>query len=715
MEVQDNLQSFYNDLKGTGVIKNFPEDYNVFKSSLSNPVNARNFYNDLVKNGIVKNLPDSFEEFSSVLFGDNTNVPSKEGFWNSYTGDFIEKAGVGTAKFGASIYSALDHFNNVVLKPYEVSSKTNTDLSDSPALKQVLDEMGVPENERGLSDGKSWMKRQADNAYQYADTLNERSNRYNGKSFKELWKEGDYKGAVGDVFLQASESLAQSLAAMFGGTPGLILTGVSAGTNKYDELDKMPETKDLPEFQKIINAVSTGTFESLIEKLGSVPIGKWLKGLYSKFSKDVAEKTIKNGFENYLSKIYKKYGILIAPVGEGIEEASSQIAENATDYCTGVTNELNLLDGVPESFVYGAGGGAQFSTVALPMYARNRIKKAQARSQYRKAKEKVNEAFPGQDASEIAMGLLNMSPQAQTTALQNMVNDSRLSDNQKSILLDFAIKANVYQAYNSPEMQAKDRIAKIFENKINKKSGNIITAYDADNNPVYVLDQDGETCIVEYKDGTKKPILKKELLNVKEETLDNHLDGFVNRITSQEEIIPTEGVENVTENVIQNQIPQTGLGQMSYKGENVNIIENKVQDDGTILVENEGGEAMRVPAKDLEGLVEPEVPETTLQESSQSEENVQTEPTKEIPLTKAGKPDYNTMLETDPEMFASEWEKRSSPEKAKATLERQSENIGKRIEVLQVKVDKETDLNKIADIEDEIADFLHRKEIVDGV
>lgn len=232
---------------------------------------------------------------------------------------------------------------------------------------------------------------------------------------------------------------------------------------------------------------------------------------------------------------------------------------------------------------------------------------------------------------------------------------------------------------------------------------------------VYILNYDGEKITLSREDFEEEYKLEKEF--DKDEFLSILImnKDVENESTNLEDTEETEQTNIKSENREQDQIPQTGLGQMSYKGENVNIIENKIQDDGTILVENEEGEAMRVPAKDLEGIIEPDVPETTLQESPQSEENVQTEPTKEIPLTKAGKPDYNTMLETDPEMFASEWEKRSNPEKAKATLERQSENIGKRIEALQAKVDKETDLNKIADIEDEIADFLHRKEIVDGV
>lgn len=240
---------------------------------------------------------------------------------------------------------------------------------------------------------------------------------------------------------------------------------------------------------------------------------------------------------------------------------------------------------------------------------------------------------------------------------------------------------------------------------------------DADHK-VYVLNYGGKKITLSREDfeegcNLENEFEKDEFLSVliMNKDIENESANFEDTDEAEQTKLNPENPENRE----QAEVPQTGLGQLSYKGQPVSIVENEVQDDGTILVENEEGEAMRVPAKDLEGMMKPDVPEITSEESFQPEGNVQAESTKEIPLTKAGKPDYNAMLETDPEMFASEWEKRSTPEKAKATLERQSENIGKRIETLQGKVEKETDLNKIADIEDEIADLLHRKEIVDEV
>lgn len=85
------------------------------------------------------------------------------------------------------------------------------------------------------------------------------------------------------------------------------------------------------------------------------------------------------------------------------------------------------------------------------------------------------------------------------------------------------------------------------------------------------------------------------------------------------------------------------------------------------------------------------------------------------PLTKDGKIDYNTLLEQDPNLFAEAWEKRSDPDKARATLERQSGSIGKKIEGLQAKLERETDLNKVSDIEDEIKVLEGNKKRVDEV
>lgn len=68
--------------------------------------------------------------------------------------------------------------------------------------------------------------------------MHERSDRYKGKSFSDLWSEGDYQGAFGSAFLDAAESAATSAAIAATGGAGLVAAGLTTASDKYDELSQ---------------------------------------------------------------------------------------------------------------------------------------------------------------------------------------------------------------------------------------------------------------------------------------------------------------------------------------------------------------------------------------------------------------------------------------------------------------------------------------------
>lgn len=734
MEVQDKLRVVYDRLKSNPNISGLPEEYDKFKSAFLDKDKAKTIYERLKSEKSVAGLPDNFESFYSIVPSESiqnkietdtaksvenaqygSNAAEKKGFWDSYMGDLLEKAGAGASAFGASVYSALEHFNNTVLKPWELPSASdgNLDLSDKPELQGVLDKMGVPESERRLTDERSWMKSEADNAYQYTETLRNRSDRYKGKSFRDLWKEGDYSGVVGDVFLQASESLPQSLVAMFGGAAGLALSGVSAGTQKYDELDKMPETKDLPEYQKVINAISTGAFESLSELLGDIPIGNWIKGLYSKIGAREGEKVLKNGFQRFFDGLFKKYGILFAPVAEGTEEAVSQIAENATDYFTGVSEELNLLDGVPESFVYGAGGGAQFSLGAIPGVIKRKHERRKVNKDFDAAREAVKKTFPGEKADSFVDEIYSLPRVEQEKIITNLLNSQDLNDEQKNALVNLYSIMDLHNAYNNPEAITLEKVYGRFEKFRNKKSGDIITARDSEGNPLYVLDETEKGSLVLRNDGTKTFIPSSELKDIKSESVDEHVNAFMSnylnagRDLQSGETNPDMSMEGVNSEVA------GGNNDVSYNGNPVQVLESSVREDGTVLVEDANGETMRVPANELtdsnvaepsSGIVQPAGDSNmSPEENVVPAESIQPE----IPLTKEGLPDYDSM---PPEMFAEEFEKEFGAEETKAELEQMVTDVDARIEKLQKKAP--TNRNARAENKREILRLAKEKESV---
>lgn len=254
---------------------------------------------------------------------------------NTWAGDAIQKLNAGGADLGAGIFGVLDK----AAKGLE--SATGGLIPRGGAFKDISDRF------------------KADAEFSRA-----RSNRYNGKDFTDLWKEGNYMGAIGDIALQGVESLPMSIGAMaatMAGAPATGLAGIGSivASQKYDDLDQ--NNPNMGEFAKVSNAILTGTAESLSEMLGAGVSKAWMSTLFKTLGKEKAQEAIKRGIMGKMQEFYKKFGMFFEPVNEGIEEVSSTLAENITDKITGADPERDLTDGVLQSFVYGMGGGAYFT------------------------------------------------------------------------------------------------------------------------------------------------------------------------------------------------------------------------------------------------------------------------------------------------------------------------------------------------------------------
>lgn len=264
-----------------------------------------------------------------------TEYEKDSSLMNTWAGDAIQKLNAGGADLGAGIFGVLDKVSK------GLESATGGLISRGGAFKDISDRF------------------KADAEFSRA-----RSNRYNGKDFTDLWKEGNYMGAIGDIALQGVESLPMSIGAMaatMAGAPAAGLAGIGSivASQKYDDLDQ--NNPNMGEFAKVSNAILTGTAESLSEMLGAGVSKAWMSTLFKTLGKEKAQEAIKRGIMGKMQEFYKKFGMFFEPVNEGIEEVSSTLAENITDKITGADPERDLTDGVLQSFVYGMGGGAYFT------------------------------------------------------------------------------------------------------------------------------------------------------------------------------------------------------------------------------------------------------------------------------------------------------------------------------------------------------------------
>lgn len=276
----------------------------------------------------------------------------KNGFWDTYAGDVIEKIGSGAASLGASGFGILDK------------------------ATQGIENMGLGTRKGAFKDSSDWLK-------EIAENLRNKSNRYVNKNYRDLWNEGDYLGAVGDIALQGAESLPMSIGAMAAaaaGSPVAGLAGIGALTasDKYDQLDE--QNPNMGGFAKTSNAIITGLAEGGSEMLGGAATKAWMGTLYKTLGKEKAKEVVKKGFLRELEKHFKEFGIFYEPVAEGLEEVSSQFAENVTDKITGADPERKVSDGLGDSFIYGIGGGAYFSAAGAPAYVKQRISERRIKS-----------------------------------------------------------------------------------------------------------------------------------------------------------------------------------------------------------------------------------------------------------------------------------------------------------------------------------------------
>ena len=352
------------------------------------------------------------------------------GFWNTWIGDAIEKLNAGGAMIGKNLFGALDKATQGVEK---LGLGTR-----GGAFKNLSDYFkGVEETSRANSD------------------------RYNGKSYSDLWKEGDYAGAIGDIALQGAESLPMSIAAAastIAGAPIAGLAGIGALTanEKYDQLDA--EYPDMDEFAKVTNAILTGTAEGASEMLGAGVSKAWMKTLYKSLGKEKAEEAIKKGLMGQIQKHYKEFGMFYEPIEEGIEEVASQLAENITDKITGVDPDRDITDGLKDSFVYGMGGGAYFSAAGAPGFAKRQYEKLKTRKDLKNARENFRAVFADNEKIlGLESELENSTPEEKAVFL-TAVNESEQFSPEEKEAIGLLVDADVnYRSWRTPEAVEEEK------------------------------------------------------------------------------------------------------------------------------------------------------------------------------------------------------------------------------------------------------------------
>ena len=497
----------------------------------------------------------------------------------SYLGDFAERLGAGAAGMVGSAAG-------------------------------VLDKIAEPINKATGTEG-GFFKQIQEGANTLADKLRSRSDRYNGKQFMDLVKEGDYTGALGSGFLSATESLPQSLAIMATGGYGLAGAGLLSASDKYDQLKE--DYPEMPEYKKWVNSVLTGAAESLSEVVGAGTFGKAVKNVLAKGGRAEAARMIEKNFLDRLVKLEEKHWVAVPILSEGAEEAANAIAEYAIDNMTGVKRDDNVFETVVNAAVPGAMGGAQFTPVMGAAKAYNWKQKRSATNRYNAASDRISNLFNEQERAQFdeAVNRFGQDRDGRNieALIENVARIKGLSEADVKNLVDYtesSLDYNMYVDYVNDRIndEAKRRMNEV-DAEINKDMGaRVYVRVNGDENPVLVtggtlaidfespdhdIDKEKSSSVIYYRDSDGK---------IKQVSIDHvyDVDSYVDRGTLYSEIL-----EEARNQIIAEEEADIEFGEgdsVVLPDGTAGVIQSRME-DGSFIVVTENGKSAVFDASEL--------------------------------------------------------------------------------------------------------------------
>lgn len=449
--------------------------------------------------------------------------------------------------------------------------------------------------------------------YESADKMEKeyakRSDRYGGKDFIQLLKDGRYADALGEVFLSATKSAPTSLgimAASAAGSPaaGLALMGAGTASEKYDQLGE--ENPDMGSGAKMVNSLFTGLFEAGTEYLGAGAAGTAIRQLLKSAGREAAGDAIKKSLMQKSADFMKKHYIVGPIAEEAMEETVNALGEYITDKLTGVERDDNILETMLKSGVYGAAGGAQYSPIiAGARFAGDKMSKSDqgvdtppqfTKSRFTEAEEEGrNMTDPGdirtasKKMEETRLSLSGMAPGLAST-IESYVDDGASEAQVMSLLdgvnADARPLAEDFYADYLRISGLQDRIGEEIDNEVETYVANNITPYVTTNPdgqsivttatlsegnekiPVYVRSIEGDKAVIS-DNGQDRMVSAKRLSDIVEQDAGHMRRTYEDQLlaTSQSELDMTMHHNPKT------QLPKPGL--IIWNGDNAFILQGQ--------------------------------------------------------------------------------------------------------------------------------------------
>lgn len=498
---------------------------------------------------------------------------------------------------GESFMQGVGSLGKIVLSPVK---KAADYINESDIGKAINERLGLEGGQFG-----QW--------YESADKMEKeyakRSDRYGGKDFIQLLKDGRYADALGEVFLSATKSAPTSLgimAASAAGSPaaGLALMGAGTASEKYDQLGE--ENPDMGSGAKMVNSLFTGLFEAGTEYLGAGAAGTAIRQLLKSAGREAAGDAIKKSLMQKSADFMKKHYIVGPIAEEAMEETVNALGEYITDKLTGVERDDNILETMLKSGVYGAAGGAQYSPIiAGARFAGDKMSKSDqgvdtppqfTKSRFAEAEEEGrNMTDPGdirtasKKMEETRLSLSGMVPGLAST-IESYVDDGASEAQVMSLLdgvnADARPLAEDFYADYLRISGLQDRIGEEIDNEVETYVANNITPYVTTNpngqsivttatlsegneeRPVYVRSIEGDKAVIS-DNGQDRMVSVKRLSDIVEQ------DAGHMRRTYEDQLLATRQSElDMTMNHNpKTQLPKPGL--IVWNGDNAFILQGQ--------------------------------------------------------------------------------------------------------------------------------------------
>lgn len=408
---------------------------------------------------------------------------------DNFFGDFGERLAAGAGRLVGSSTNLLKKITTPVESAVDWANEHTKGAAGAAAqsLAGTIPGLGMIAH---IPDKNAGLERLSKNAEAFAEDMHERSDRYKGKSFSDLWSEGDYQGAFGSAFLDAAESAATSTAIAATGGAGLVAAGLTTASDKYDELSR--ENPEMGETLKWANAIGTGAAESLSEVFGAGMMGRTVRNILQKSGREAAANLVKKNFLDKIASFEGKHWFAMPIASEGLEEAGNALASYAIDRLTGVERNDNIFKTMLDAGVAGSMGGAQFSPFIGAAKGYSAYQKRQITNRYKESSTFAGEILH-EDVEKFNDAIVNRlkNPKSIQSFIDNVASVKNLNPEEKRKLEQYTVDLLNYNGYvdyvqSRIDEETRRRMDDIGRTA-NKDMGQVVTVkFSSSDQPVYI-------------------------------------------------------------------------------------------------------------------------------------------------------------------------------------------------------------------------------------